>query len=1367
MPLKYYNQPPYYDDFDQTKNYVRVLFRPGYAVQARELTQLQTAIQAQIERVGNHLFKEGTTVLGGQTLLDTSYAYVKLEETFQYPDSSGGTVYYPEGDGGTNLAYYTTAVGQTLTGLTSGVTATAVELIASDATDPLTLYVNYTAAGTDNTTHFFEPGEVLQYTDADSVVRYFKVLPIGDSPVGYGSRVSVSEGVYYVSGNFVYAPAESIVISKYTSTPSTRVVYKITESIITTTEDATLADNSLGTPNSSAPGANRYQISLDLITQSLADEERTEDDIIQLLIVKGGLVTARARTEYSELAKTLATRTYEESGNYTVNPFRLNIREYLRTETTSGTLTSNGGVYTAAQIMAAQDLSEVNAITYGEARLAVGLEPAVAYVNGFRIQTLDTSYVAVEKARDTAYINSAAIYCPLGGYVYVDTLVGLPDITNYGQVTLKGGTGLATVGYARPRSLIREGSVYRLYLFDVQMNSGKTFAEVTQVADSSNNFTASVVIDVNIGYAQLLETSTSSLLYKLPVNAASTLREIGNTVGFTYGVRRKYSATIATSQATITVSSGETFDSSTYADYVCVLQNSPYSVVPVTGISGVGTNTVTLSFGTSSGAIYVIAPTTRVVQEKSKTLQSNASKVITNPTTTIGGYDSLGKTDILRIRNIYMSANLSTAATTSDVDVTDRYALDNGQRENFYDIGRIQLKAGSSVPTGQLLVKFDYFTHGSGDYFSVDSYVLGAGLTLDDIPSFNSIKGTLYLGDVIDFRPTKGESGTFASGDTNEDVTNTIIPGYVVRTDITHYLPRIDKVYVNKNGQFGVQKGISSLNPKPPADPADSMVLYVLSLNAYTFDTTDLSATMIDNRRYTMRDIGRLEKRLANVEYYTSLSLLEKDTAQKQILDSSSQLRYKNGFVVDPFHNHNIGAVNHPDYHCSMEFEKGICRPEFVQDYVNLIWNSTTSSGVKKTGPLVTLDFNEVTMIDQPYASDAEYVNPHATFGWRGQIHLSPPGDDWKETINAPAISAAAGTGPGARYGWVSQPLGGMVFGAVWNSWQTTWFGSDEEEGGGHYGQTLQIPGAPYGWVKWEPINSNPSTATTTVVDDTIIDNSVIPYIRSRKIYFRGTGLKPNSRVHAYFDGINVDNYVRPLASGESFVEYSSSPDNTSYLDTFEHPDGADVLITNADGVIEGTFVIPHNSAIKFATGTRTFRLIDNTLNSTDSAYTYAEVQYHAVGHVETHNIVATQPAQITPKPAPITTPYVPPATRPSISIGVEGQTPRYAGIPFNLIAQASGAGITGITVYERSGAVTASSGSWVQIGSQTYSGVSAATFTARMYNSALPGYYEFKAVVTTSGGGSYESGYASRYFAPLPAELVGVPNDGSSTFYV
>ena len=73
-----FNVDPYYDDFDTGKNFHRILFRPGLAVQARELTQLQTILQNQIERIGDHLFKDGSVVNGGQIHLDYEVRFVKL-----------------------------------------------------------------------------------------------------------------------------------------------------------------------------------------------------------------------------------------------------------------------------------------------------------------------------------------------------------------------------------------------------------------------------------------------------------------------------------------------------------------------------------------------------------------------------------------------------------------------------------------------------------------------------------------------------------------------------------------------------------------------------------------------------------------------------------------------------------------------------------------------------------------------------------------------------------------------------------------------------------------------------------------------------------------------------------------------------------------------------------------------------------------------------------------------------------------------------------------------------------------------------------------------------------------------------------------
>ena len=138
------NVSPYYDDFADSKDFHRVLFRPGFAVQARELTQLQSILQNQIEKHGRHMFKEGTVVIPGAIGFTNEYYAVKLQSTFTATDISG------------QIADY---VGKRITGTTSGVVAEVIQAVAADTTDPITLFVKYIRTGTDGTTTVFQDGD--------------------------------------------------------------------------------------------------------------------------------------------------------------------------------------------------------------------------------------------------------------------------------------------------------------------------------------------------------------------------------------------------------------------------------------------------------------------------------------------------------------------------------------------------------------------------------------------------------------------------------------------------------------------------------------------------------------------------------------------------------------------------------------------------------------------------------------------------------------------------------------------------------------------------------------------------------------------------------------------------------------------------------------------------------------------------------------------------------------------------------------------------------------------------------------------------------------------------------------------------------
>ena len=304
-----FNVTPYYDDFDATKNFHRVLFRPGYAIQARELTQLQTILQNQVTQFGNHVFKDGSQVIPGEVTYTSYYEYVKL--------SAFST---------TNVS---DLVGETLTGATNGVQAEVVNSTAATETTAATIYVIYKKTGSNNTKRRFADGESL--TGSGSITATVGVsgtaLPVDTNATGSGSAVNVQAGIYYVNGFFVRNDEQTLILDPYTVDPSYRVGFTITESFVTPSDDTSLNDNATGTSNANAPGAHRFKIALTLAKKEITATD--DDNFVDLLKIQDGVVESKVeKTDYNILEDTLARRTYDESGDYSVKAFDIDIREH-------------------------------------------------------------------------------------------------------------------------------------------------------------------------------------------------------------------------------------------------------------------------------------------------------------------------------------------------------------------------------------------------------------------------------------------------------------------------------------------------------------------------------------------------------------------------------------------------------------------------------------------------------------------------------------------------------------------------------------------------------------------------------------------------------------------------------------------------------------------------------------------------------------------------------------------------------------------------------------------------------------------------------------------------------------------------------
>src|SRR5210317_2566108 len=137
---------------------------------------------------------------------------------------------------GNTLTQFTN--GTILTGGTSGVTGEIVNTVATDGTDPDTIFVKYSKTGTDNTKLVFTDSETITGTNSDSV----SLSAVVDT-TATGSAAGVQSGTYYINGLFVQVDTSTLILNKYTNTPYYRVGFTVTESFVTPNDDASLNDN--------------------------------------------------------------------------------------------------------------------------------------------------------------------------------------------------------------------------------------------------------------------------------------------------------------------------------------------------------------------------------------------------------------------------------------------------------------------------------------------------------------------------------------------------------------------------------------------------------------------------------------------------------------------------------------------------------------------------------------------------------------------------------------------------------------------------------------------------------------------------------------------------------------------------------------------------------------------------------------------------------------------------------------------------------------------------------------------------------------------------------------------------------------------
>lgn len=463
---------PFYDDSAEPggaidNNYMRILFRPGYAVQARELTALQSILQNQISEISGFVFAEGSPVSGGHISVDLNNFAISLNKQYSNTDI--------------NLSDFLVGGNPTLIQSVSANGAKAI-VMATDSTqaNPV-LIIKYLTAAT------FADGDTIQVATG---IQSQATL-VTPNATSVGSLVSINDGVFFSGGYFVHVPAQTIVLDSTTNLPTYRVGLEISEAIINEVVDSALLDPAQGSFNYQAPGATRYQYSLTLTKRAL---DSTDDSAFyELMRIENGIITKQIDYPvFADLDKALAQRTYDTSGDFTVHPF----------------------------VVTTQD----NPANLAQYFLVV--EPGKAYVKGFEFETIGTQRLAAPKARSTNTVKNYGMSMDFGNYVIAQNVnggitSGIFDTTNYQQVDLHLvnsanintasvlGYNLTLCGTARVRDIEFLGlNSYYMYLLDVNMKPNSFIAtagnlnSVTMPANyvgASQNCYVNVSITVNTG----------------------------------------------------------------------------------------------------------------------------------------------------------------------------------------------------------------------------------------------------------------------------------------------------------------------------------------------------------------------------------------------------------------------------------------------------------------------------------------------------------------------------------------------------------------------------------------------------------------------------------------------------------------------------------------------------------------------------------------------------------------------------------------------------------------------------------------------------------------------------------------------------
>jgi hypothetical protein len=1175
------NRGPWNDDFNISKQFYRVLFKPRFAVQARELTQLQSILQNQIEQFGDNIFQEGSIIKGCNFTELNDLEFVKLV------DRTGFDVlnYIPTSVDGVDIFYE-------IEGQSTGLRAAIVFATRGFQTRPPdlnTFYINYLNSNVVGNIQrqVFEAGEelkiikisVFNIEDNGNIIEQVTTEEVDTinvtqqaNHVGRSFGLTSSEGIVFQRGHFLFAEEQLVIVSKYDNEPDgVSVGYVVDESIVTALQDSSLFDNAAGSPNENAPGADRLKLTPRLVAISSEDADEDTQFFTLIRYENGSAVQIRDVSQYNVIGEELAKRTFEESGNYIVQEFPVKTieRNY-------------------------------------ELKLSVG--PGVAYIRGYRVENRGEIILNIDQVEDTETQRNQPVPFSYGGFVDVIDASGQLPAGAYSRVELRD-VANTEIGTA----IVNNYTPEKVFLFDVRMTSG-SFSDVKRVTAN----TGFVVIGDMSTTPSIKDQRNSTMIFDTGMFSLKTTEDIS------LPVRTFKDFSGVTTSITITGISNEDFFVHNEDILVVDSTNTKIDVLSYSVSANGKILTINIDPSNSgSGTVYynkrfqVAEPHAK----ESVELYADISFVSVGSGYTSNTTDyksatryNLGYPDVYEIVEI---------KDGSDGVFTNSFRLVTNQKDNYYDHSYIELIPGRPIPdTGTLQVRLKAFrvNTDTGEYFfSINSYP--SSIPANDIPVYTSTSGRTYnLRDCLDFRPhvtplgsytstTPATASVIASPDIN--LTPVFSGSFVVPAlntnavmDYEFYLNRTDILTIDSYGKFSLTKGRESSFSRPE-DSGDKLIIAEIYIPGFPALSPEKAARTNKNqyatrikssgvKNYTMNDIDRLAKSVNRLTYYVTLSALESATQNLSILDENGLSRFKNGIIVDPFNDLSIADVKNVDFNAAIDFTEKTLTPAVKTIPLNLKVKDTTNTtlfpdNISTDIASISRD-SDVSIISQRFATN--FRNCVSNFySYRGTGFLFPEYDGAHDVINTPATNITVdlltpisnfvdniqeflpltSTSSSVISSLTETATTRRPFGhgtLTTTTQQTTDFISDVT-------RSLQVIS---GGVREQRIG------------DFVTNFQFNPFMRSREVNVLMFGLRPNTRHYVFFDEVDVNTNCAP-----GTVENDAR--NVQRAGSF-----GDAIFTNANGIASVVFRIPENT---FFVGDRRIEIADvDTFSDIESGST-------------------------------------------------------------------------------------------------------------------------------------------------------------------